>query len=215
MPREPRPRAPRDLRRFLPPLLWMGLIALGSSSLLSTDRTGRVVLTALGHIAPWASPATLHGIHIGLRKLGHLVEFGVLGVLWHRALSPSPGAAWTAFALAAAYGGVDELRQILTPSRGPALSDAVVDALGAWLGLAAWTEAGPLRSATLRGATWGTWLLAGLAFLGVALEWALGGPALAVGFAALGLGLVAAGLGRLTRAARVRVPADLPGPPPR
>jgi hypothetical protein len=51
--------------------------------------------------------------------------------------------------------------------------------------------------------------------LGVALEWALGRPALAVGFAALGLGLVAAGLGRLTRAARVRVPADLPGPPPR
>src|SRR5262249_34742437 len=149
---ESRPRASRDPLRFLPPILWMSLIALGSSNLLGSDRTGRVVLTTLGHIAPWASPASLAVAHVGLRKLGHIVEFGAVAVLWYRGLAPSPRAAWTAFALAAAYGGVDELRQALTPNRGPAVSDVLVDAVGAWLGLAAWTEFGPLRSASLRGA---------------------------------------------------------------
>ena len=40
--------------------------------------------------------------------------------------------------------GVDELRQGLDPSRVPAVGDVVVDALGALLGLAAWTEPGRL-----------------------------------------------------------------------
>ena len=134
---EPRPRTPRGPARFVPPLLWMGLIALGSSSLLSGGgRTGRWMLTLLGAVAPWASAALLDAAHLGLRKVGHLVEFGVLAVLWYRALAPSPHAVTAAFVLAAAYGGVDELRQGLDPSRVPAVGDVAVDALGALLGLA-------------------------------------------------------------------------------
>ena len=141
----------RGPARFLPPLLWMGLIALGSSSLLSGGRTGRWMLALLGALAPWASAALLDAAHFGLRKVGHLVEFGVLAVLWYRALAPSPRAVPAAFVLAAAYGGLDELRQGLDPSRVPAVGDVVVDALGALLGLAAWTEPGRLRSGALRG----------------------------------------------------------------
>lgn len=210
---EPGRPAPHSPARFLAPLLWMGLIALGSSSLLSGDRTSRWMLTLLGHLAPWASPATIHATHFGLRKLGHLGEFGILAVLWHRALAPSPRAVMAAFLLAATYGGVDELRQGLDPSRVPALSDVAVDALGAWLALAAWTVPGPLLTATLRVAAWGTGLLAGLAVLGIGLDSTLGRPAADVGIAALGLTLVAAGLARLARHTRSRVPPGAPGAP--
>jgi VanZ family protein len=196
---EPRPLTRRSPARFLPPLLWMGLIALGSSSLLSGGRTGQWMLALLGHFAPWASPAILDVAHFGVRKLGHLVEFGVLAILWYRALAPSPSVVTVAFVITAAYGGVDELRQGLDPSRVPAVSDVAVDALGALLGLAAWTEPGRLRTGTLRAAAWGVGLLAGLAVLGVALDSTLGRPAADVGVAALGLGLVAAGLARAAR----------------
>jgi len=196
---EPHPRTPRGPARFVPPLLWMGLIALGSSSLLSGGRTGRWMLALLGALAPWASTALLNAAHFGLRKVGHLVEFGVLAVLWYRALAPSPHTVTAAFVLAAAYGGLDELRQGLDPSRVPAASDVAVDALGALLGLAAWTEPGRLRTGALRVAAWGVGLLAGLAGLGVALDATLGRPAADVCVGALGLGLVAAGLARVVR----------------
>ena len=209
---EPRPRTPRGSARFLPPLLWMGLIALGSSSLLSGGRTGRWMLALLGALAPWASPALLDAAHFGLRKVGHLVEFGVLAVLWYRALAPSPRAVTAAFVLAAAYGGLDELRQGLDPSRVPAVGDVAVDALGALLGLAAWTEPGRLRTGALRVAAWGVGLLAGLAGLGVALDVTLGRPAADVCVGALGLGLVAAGLARVARSG-VSAGRRPPGPP--
>jgi hypothetical protein len=172
----------------------MGVIAIGSSGFLSGDRTGQWMVAVLGQIAPGASPGLLEAAHIGVRKVWHLVEFGVLAVLWCRALGPSPRAVPLAFILATLYGGLDELRQGLVPNRVPALSDVMVDAIGALLGLAAWTEPGPLRWGTIRGATWTTGLVAGLAVLGLALDAALGRPTMDVGVAALGLGLVAIGL---------------------
>jgi hypothetical protein len=177
----------------------MGLIAVGSSSFLSGARTGPWMLVLLGALAPWASAALLDAAHFGLRKAGHLVEFGVLAVLWYRALAPSPRAVAAALVLAAAYGGLDELRQGLDPSRVPAVGDVAVDALGALLGLAAWTEPGRLRTGALRVAAWGAGLLAGLAGLGVALDLTLGRPAADVGVAALGLTMVAVGLARAAR----------------
>jgi hypothetical protein len=192
----------------------MGLIALGSSSLLSGDRTGGWILAPLGQVAPWASPATLAAIHFGLRKLGHVVEYGILAILWHRALGPSPITRPAAFIIAVAYGGLDELWQGLLPSRTPAASDVAVDAAGALLGLAAWTGHGPLTAATLRGAAWGTGLLAGLAALGVVVDATLGRPAADVGVATFGLGLVAASLTRLARRARLRVSSGQRAPAP-
>ena len=212
--REPRPVAARGPARFLPPILWMGLIALGSSSLLADDRTARWVVASLGDLVPWASPATLAAANVGLRKLGHLVEYGVLAVLWYRALAPSPRAVTAALILAAIYGGVDELRQGLPPSRTPATTDVALDAAGALLGLAAWNGHGPLTAVTLRGAVWGTGLLAGLAALGVAVDATLGRPAADLGVAALGLGLVAGGLARLARRARIRASSGPRAPAP-
>jgi VanZ family protein len=204
MPTEPPRLAPRGPTRFLPPVLWMGLIALGSSSLLSGDRTGRWMLALLAQLAPWASPDLLAGAHFGLRKLGHLVEFGILAILWHRSLVPAPRAVSAAFALAAAYGGLDELRQGLDPTRTPALGDVVVDAVGAGLGLAAWTGPGPLRTTALWCAAAATGILAGLAVAGIALDASLGRPVADIGVAAVGLCVVAVALCRMARGQRSR-----------
>ena len=207
MPTALRPVAARGLARFLPPVLWMGLIAVGSSSLLSGDHTRSWVLGPLGQVAPWASPATLAMIHSMLRKLGHVIEYGTLAVLWHRALGPSPMTSRAAFVLATAYGGLDELWQGLLPSRTPAVSDVVVDAAGALLGLAAWTGHGPLIAAMLRGAAWGAGLLGGLAALGVVVDATLGRPGGDAALGAVGLGLMAGGLTRLAQRARLRAPS--------
>src|SRR5262245_1187537 len=109
MSKESGSRAISKVVRFLPPLLWMGVIALGSSELLAGDRTGRWMLGLLGPLVPGASLDTLAIAHMGVRKLGHLVEYGILAILWYSALAPSPSAVRTALLLAAAYGGLDEL----------------------------------------------------------------------------------------------------------
>ena len=194
-----RPPQERGPLRFLPPVLWMGVIAVGSSGFLSGDRTGQWVFAVLGHLAPGAGPSLLDFAHIGIRKVGHLVEFGILAVLWHRALAPSPSAVPLAFVLTAAYGGLDELRQWLTPSRVPAVSDVMVDSLGALLALAAWTEPSPLGRGAMRVATWAVGLLAGLAVVGIALDATLARRVVDVTAAALGLGLLTVGLARLAR----------------
>ena len=137
------PRAVGSLTRFAPPLLWMALIALGSSSLLAGDRTALWLPALLGRLAPWASPAMLDVAHFGVRKLGHLAEFGILAVLWRRALAPWSRAVPAALVLASLYAGIDEWRQGLTPDRVPAATDVAIDTLGALLGLAAWEGSGP------------------------------------------------------------------------
>ena len=208
------PRAVGSLTRFVPPLLWMALIALGSSSLLAGDRTAQWLPALLGRLAPWASPATLAAAHFGVRKLGHLAEFGILAVLWRRALAPWSRAVPVAFLLASLYAGVDEWRQGLTPDRVPAAADVAIDALGALLGLAAWEGPGPLAARTVRAAAWGLGLAAGLGLLLVPLDLALGRPAAALAVTALGLGLIASALARLPRSARIRVSSGPRAPAP-
>lgn len=188
--------------RVLLPLLWMGLIALGSSDVLADDNTGRLVLTLLGQLAPWASPATLAAIHFGLRKLGHLVEYGILAILWHRALSPGPRGTATALVLAVAYGALDELWQGAHPRRTPALGDVVIDAGGALLGLLAWTGGGLWRKGLRAGAR-SLAGLAGLVVLALGIDATLGRPVAALGATAVGLALVAGGLAHLGRARRI------------
>jgi VanZ family protein len=199
-------RAASRVVRFIPPLLWMTVIAVGSSDLLANERTSPWGLSLLDRLAPWASPTTLAAANVALRKLGHILEFGVLAILWHRALTPSPRAGARAFVLTALYAGLDELWQSFHPSRTPALGDVVIDAGGALLGLLAWT--GSWWASLLRGAAWVVGSLAGLAVLGLGVDLALGRPIGGLGGPAVGLGLVAGGLGCLARRARIRVSSE-------
>jgi VanZ family protein len=177
----------------------MGVIAFLSGDVLSAQSTGSLLLPLLAHLLPGADPARLHVVHVAIRKLGHLVEYGILAALWWRALAPGPGAARQAVLLAALYAGVDEWRQGLGASRTPSVLDVAIDTVGAVIavGCLELDRAAGRWLARAGGAAAG--LAAIVSLIAAGVDWRLGLPA---GDAlAGGLGL-AAGAGLLYRVGR-------------
>jgi len=107
--------------RFAPPLALMGLIFLLSAQPSLSSGLGA-----------WDTV---------LRKLAHMVEYGLLFALWRRAL---PGAsAWAAAAIAIGYAVTDEVHQSFVEGRHGTPVDVAIDSAGVavgWLALR-WLEA--------------------------------------------------------------------------
>jgi len=147
-----------DLRAFakywLPALVWMALIFIGSSTVGSTENTSRFLEPLLRWLVPDITVAGIHRVQVVVRKSGHLAEYAILAVLlWRARRRPLPGetrpwnrreAAWAA-AWAAAYAVTDELHQHFVPGRLGSVWDVLIDTLGAVLGLAAVWAAGRWR----------------------------------------------------------------------
>jgi len=64
-------------------------------------------------------------------KLGHFIQYFVLGALLHRAMGGSRCAAILAVFIAAAYGVTDEFHQSFVPDRVVSAADLCADTLGA------------------------------------------------------------------------------------
>lgn len=104
----------RAVGRFGPPVALMGLIFLLSAQ----PDLG----TGLG------------GWDVVLRKLAHMAEYGLLFLLWRRAMPERP--TWVAAAIAVAYAVTDELHQSTVEGRHGTPVDVAIDAVGvasAWL----------------------------------------------------------------------------------
>jgi hypothetical protein len=77
-------------------------------------------------------------------KLVHLVEYGILGILFHRAFRYAGGAkaahsaVWLAILAASTYGLTDELHQAFVPLRVADPLDLIADTLGAFAGVVGW-----------------------------------------------------------------------------
>ena len=122
-------RVARQLARWVPPLAWMGAIFALSAQPDLPHAPG-----------PWLD--TL------IKKMGHAVVYGVLAWLLVRALVgdgvPSDRLRLLCVALAVAYGASDELHQACVPGRNPAVTDVLIDGMGAATAMALhrrWTEA--------------------------------------------------------------------------
>ncbi len=129
-------------RRWGPPIVWLAVISGFSTDSFSANETGRFLIPVLRWLFPGAPPDTLNLVHVGIRKGMHVVEFGVLALLWYRALGWGrsgwqPKAALTAFVLAAGFAAMDEVHQVFVPSRTASIMDVGWDSLGAALGLVA------------------------------------------------------------------------------
>src|SRR3970040_1841432 len=146
------PRRPGRLSRLLPPFAWMAVIAVFSSSLFGADQTGSWILPALGRLLSWAGPGLLHALHGALRKLGHVVEYGILARLW----LPGVGA----FVLSALYPPPDETRQSLVPNRTASPLDVAIDTAGAFVAVAWLRGRGPVGVAGVRLVRWTAVLVA-------------------------------------------------------
>ena len=79
-------------------------------------------------------------VDVALKKGGHALGYGILALLYLRALrgngKASDGMRMVSLGLALAYGITDEFHQAFVPGRNPSALDVLVDGAGATLALA-------------------------------------------------------------------------------
>ena len=116
--------------------LWLLTVLILGTSYFAASTTGPLVLPFLKSLAPGASTAKLHAIHMVLRKLAHLTEYAVLALLWFRGLlwqtKRAPrAAAWGALAVCLVCAIADEAHQATILERYGSARDVVIDVAGA------------------------------------------------------------------------------------
>jgi VanZ family protein len=132
----------RFLKHWLPLLIWLGVIFVGSTDLMSAEHTSRFMVPFLLWLKPGMSPQTIWVILVVMRKCAHVTEYAILALLLWRALRSIPalsmkisisfGAVLVGSALFAAS---DEFHQSFVKSRTPSVRDVLLDVAGASLGL--------------------------------------------------------------------------------
>jgi VanZ family protein len=128
-------RRPSWLYVWLPVLIWTGVIAL-ESSIGSSGNTAPVLLWISQKLIGNMSADSFATLHHVVRKCGHFFGYGILGVLWFRALGISVGRnrrIALAVALAATFvtASIDEWHQSFSSARTAAFSDVLLDTMGA------------------------------------------------------------------------------------
>ena len=122
--------------------LWLIVIAIESTSLLSAANTGRILYPIL-HFLFGITPAQFRIWHIVIRKTGHVVGYFVLSVLLFRAWRltlPRRGVAlwglrWSTivFFMSVLVASLDEWHQSFLPSRTGKVTDVLLDSAAALL----------------------------------------------------------------------------------
>jgi VanZ family protein len=130
------------LKYWLPLLIWLGVIFVGSTDLMSAEHTSRFIVPFLLWLKPGMSAATILSIIFAIRKCAHLTEYAILALLLWRALRSSSalrpkmstlfGMVLLACSLFAAS---DEFHQSFVKSRTPSVRDVLLDVAGASFGL--------------------------------------------------------------------------------
>lgn len=118
--------------------LWLAVIAIESTTYLSSEYTGRFLYPILHFLfgLNWRQFVVWHHY---IRKTGHFVGYFVLSVLLFRAWKATLGSPvmWTlrwsgiAFFMSAMVASMDEWHQTYLPSRTGAISDVVLDSSAA------------------------------------------------------------------------------------
>ena len=130
---------------WLPVVLMLAVIGRESTSMFSSDNTSpliRAVYEAIaGHVADWQWPPILHVI----RKSGHFLGYGTLGltflraclIFWSSWLKHRSVWIWRGYSVAMALGctafvaSLDEIHQSFLPDRTGIPQDVLLDTLGA------------------------------------------------------------------------------------
>jgi VanZ family protein len=130
------------LKYWLPLLIWLGVIFVGSTNVMSAEHTSRYIVPFLLWLKPGMSPKAIWIILVVMRKCAHVTEYAILALLLWRAVRSGSalhmkmsllfGAVLLASALFAAS---DEFHQSFVKSRTPSVRDVLLDVAGAFLGL--------------------------------------------------------------------------------
>jgi len=129
------------LKYWLPMLIWLGVMFVSSTNLMSSEHTSRYIVPSLLWLNPGISPDTKWIIFVFVRKCAHVTEYAILAFLLWRALRSFPafrtkatmcfGAVLLGCALFAAS---DEFHQTFVKSRTPSVHDVFLDIAGAFVG---------------------------------------------------------------------------------
>jgi VanZ family protein len=129
------------LKYWLPPVIWLGVIFVGSTDLMSAQHTSRFIVPFLRWLDPHLSWAAINTIHTVIRKLGHVSEYAILALLLWRALcsgstlrTKTPILFGAVLLACAVFAVVDEFHQSFVGSRTPSYRDVLLDIAGALLG---------------------------------------------------------------------------------
>jgi len=145
--RVPEGRRGNLLWAWLPAIVWLAIIAVESTDLLSSEHTSRF-LFPLVHWLFGVTAEQFAPFHAVLRKLGHIFGYGMLSLLLYRAWRSSIAVAghprwsikWSRLAIfmTAFVASLDEWHQSYLPSRTGTVHDVFLDtaaAIAAQLGL--------------------------------------------------------------------------------
>ncbi|MEE8200252.1 MAG: VanZ family protein [Candidatus Acidoferrales bacterium] len=127
------------LRYYLPVFLWGGAIFLLSGSEFGTKTTYRWLQAVVEHFFPDISVATIVKVNAMARKLAHVTEYFILGLLLWRALRREAVERWRrgwalgALAIGVLWASADETVQLFQPGRVASVMDVGLDTLGVLL----------------------------------------------------------------------------------
>jgi VanZ family protein len=124
------------LKAWIAAILWLIVIAIESTTYLSSHNTSRFLYPLL-HFLFGIGPARFEHLHFYIRKGGHVFGYGMLCILlfraWRETLSAVDGAKWTfrwaALAVlgTAVVASLDEWHQSYIPSRTGTPWDVLLD----------------------------------------------------------------------------------------
>ena len=130
------------LKYWLPVLIWLGVIFVGSTDLMSAEHTSRIIGPLLHWFKPDISAEAIARVQFYVRKAAHVTEYAILAMLVWRALRGGTRSqmkmsilfliAWVACAI---FASSDEFHQSFVPSRTASPIDVMIDICGALIGL--------------------------------------------------------------------------------
>jgi len=130
------------LKYWLPVFVWLGLIFLGSTDLMSAAQTSRIIGPILRWFNPDVTIETIAKVQFVVRKAAHLTEYAVLAILIWRALRRGGRGQMkmSILSLAVCFGcallaASDEFHQSFVTTRTSSVYDVMLDICGALIGL--------------------------------------------------------------------------------
>jgi VanZ family protein len=122
-------------------LAWVVQIFWLSSESFSSVHSRSMLLGLLNGLHVGVSAKALDTLNLALRKLAHVVEYGILSILLYLTFLSCIRFRWQAHLAyrcilgAAAYAILDEFHQLFVPQRGASVIDVLIDVTGAVCGM--------------------------------------------------------------------------------
>lgn len=124
---------------WVPVFLWVGFTYWMSTGAFSASHTSQIIVPILRWLMPHISETDIASVHGAIRKMAHLSEYFILGLLLFRAFRSSSGNLkawrWAFYSLLAValFAAGDEFHQSFVGTRTASVRDAGIDTFGGFL----------------------------------------------------------------------------------